>query len=305
MPFPRKRLFCFGYGYTADYLGHELQTNHEGWTIGGTTRDKERRNELLARRIRARIFDYEHPIEDPKTLFNRFSHLLISTPPNDQGDPVFNVHAEDLIHLKNLKWVGYLSSTNVYGNRDGAQVDETSEVRPTSQRGSRRALAERQWLSLYERYGVPVHIFRLSGIYGPGRSALDSIRAGAARRIEKPGHKFNRVHIDDIIQTLYKSFENPNPGSIYNITDDLPAPSHETIAQACELLNMPTPPLIPIGEADMAPIALSFYKDNKHVLNNKIKNELSVQLKYPNYRDGLKGCLSAEENFIQKQPKTT
>ncbi len=303
MHFPRKRLFCFGYGYTADYLGHDLQTNHEGWTIGGTTRDKERRNELLARRIRARIFDYEHPIEDPKTLFNRFSHLLISTPPNDQGDPVFNIHAEDLINLKNLKWVGYLSSTNVYGNRDGAEVDETSEIRPTSQRGSRRALAERQWLSLYERYGVPVHIFRLSGIYGPGRSALDSLRVGTARRIEKPGHKFNRIHVDDIIQTLYQSFKNPNPGSIYNITDDLPAPSHETIAQACKLLNMPVPPLTPIDEVDMAPIALSFYKDNKHVLNNKIKEELGVQLKYPNYRDGLQGCLNAEENFIKKQPK--
>ncbi len=302
MTFTRKRLFCFGYGYTADYLGHELQTNHNGWTIGGTTRDKERRNELLARRIRARIFDYEHPIEDPQTLFNRFSHLIISTPPNDQGDPVFNIHAEDLINLKNLKWVGYLSSTNVYGNRDGAQVDEKSEVRPTSQRGSRRALAERQWLSLYEQHGVPVHIFRLSGIYGPGRSALDSIRVGAARRIEKPGHKFNRIHVDDIIQTLYQSFKNPKPGSIYNVTDDLPAPSHETIAQACEMLNMPIPPITPIDEADMAPIALSFYNDNKYVLNNKIKDELGVNLKYSNYREGLKGCLNAEKEFIKKNP---
>ena len=296
----RKRFFCFGYGYTADYLGHELQTNHKGWTIGGTTRDTDRRNELLARRIRARIFDYDHPIADPKTLFGRFSHLLISTPPDDRGDPVFNMHAEDLINLPNLKWVGYLSSTGVYGNRNGGTVSESSEVSPTSQRGSRRALAEQQWYSLYEKYNVPVHIFRLSGIYGPGRSALDSIRAGMARRIDKPGHAFNRVHVDDIIQTLVASFKNPNPGQIYNLADDIPAPSHEVIAEACTLLNMPVPPLVPYEEADLAPIAQSFYKDNKHVLNDKIKQDLKINLKYPNYRDGLRGCLNAEEYFLKQ-----
>jgi dTDP-4-dehydrorhamnose reductase len=292
----KNRLFCFGYGYTADYLGYAVQNSGEPWTVGGTTRDEERRRELLSRRIRARIFDERVPVVDTETLFNRFTHLLISTPPNDDGDPVFNLHAHEFANLPNLKWVGYLSSTGVYGDRGGAAVDESAETRPISKRGSRRELAEQQWLSLYEEYGVPVHIFRLSGIYGPGRSALDSVRAGVARRIDKPGHKFNRIHVDDIVQTLLASFEKPNPGSIYNLADDMPVPSHEVIAYACELLGRPVPPLIPFEEADLAPIAQSFYKDNKHVLNNKIKTELGVRLKYPDYQSGLEGCLAAEEN---------
>ena len=297
----KNRFFCVGYGYTADYLGHALQNQKSGWTIGGTTRDEERRRELLARRIRARIFDNHQPIPDPRTLFNRFTHLLISTPPDDNGDPFFNMHADDLVHMPNLKWVGYLSSTGVYGNRNGEVVDENSEIRPTSQRGSRRALAEQQWLSLHERYGLPVHVFRLSGIYGPGRSALDSVRAGVARRIEKQGHKFNRIHVDDIVQTLLASFQNPNPGGIYNLADDSPAASHEVIDAACRMLGIESPPLIQFEDADLAPIALSFYKDNKHVLNHKVKSELGVQLKYPDYQSGLIGCLEAEQQFIENQ----
>lgn len=296
MPDVRKRFFCFGYGYTADYLGHELQSRNEGWTLGGTTRDEERRRELLNRRIRARIFDSQHPIPDPTTLFGRFSHLLISTPPDSSGDPVFNLHADDIARLKDLEWVGYLSTTGVYGDRGGAEVDEASEVRPSSERGSKRMHAEDQWLSLYERHGIPVHIFRLSGIYGPGRSALDSVRVGVARRIDKPGHMFNRIHVEDIIQVLLASFDNPNPGSIYNLSDDIPAQSHEVIGYACELLGITPPPVIPIEEADLAPITMSFYKDNKFVRNDKIKQELGVTLKYPDYRLGLEACLRAEQH---------
>lgn len=303
MELRRQRLFCFGYGYTADYLGHELQSRKAGWTIGGTTRDDERRRELLSRRIRARVFDQQHPIPDPNTLFNRFSHILLSIPPNDEGDPVFNLHAHEIANLKKLKWVGYLSTTAVYGDRGGAEVTEQSEVIPSSQRGSRRALAEQQWLSLYHKYGIPVHIFRLAGIYGPGRSALDSIRAGVARRIEKPGHMFNRIHVEDIVQVLLASFNNPNPGSIYNLADDVPAPSHAVIGTACELLGLTPPPVIPYDEADLAPITQSFYKDNKFVRNDKIKQELGVQLRYPNYKLGLEGCLRAEEYALQHQQK--
>ncbi len=291
----RKRFFCFGYGYTADYLGHALKTRDKGWTIGGTIRDEDRQKELWSRRIRARIFDEEHPIADPDTLFNRFSHLLISTPPDSNGDPVFNAHAHDLVNLKNLKWVGYLSSTSVYGDRQGGTVSETSEVAPTSKRGSKRALAEQQWLSLYKNHGVPVHIFRLSGIYGPGRSALDSIRAGAARRIQKPGHKFNRIHVEDIVQVLWQSFLNPKPGTIYNLADDMPAPSDDVLEEACKILGQPVPPAIPFEEANLAPITMSFYNDNKHVLNHKIKQELGVKLQYPTYKDGLLECLRAEK----------
>jgi len=296
----RQRLFCFGYGYTADYLGHELQNSDTSWTIGGTTRDEDRKNELLSRRVRARIYDEEHPLADPETLLNRLTHLLISVPPNADGDPIFNQYAAEISQLKNLKWLGYLSSTAVYGDRDGGTVSETSEARPNSARGSKRYLAEKQWLSLYERYNIPVHIFRLTGIYGPGRSALDSVRAGMARRIEKPNHKFNRIQVEDIVQSLRYSFEKPNPGAIYNLADDVPAPSHEIIGHACDLLGQRKPPIIPYEEANLAPITLSFYNDNKHVSNNKIKTELGVQLKYPDYKTGLQACLDAE-NFATKE----
>ena len=293
-----RRLFCFGYGYSCDYLGYELQ-KQGGWTLSGTTRDEEKRRNLLARRIRTHIFDYDYPLPDAENILRDVTHLLISTPPDDQGDPVFLTHADDITRMPNLQWLGYLSTTGVYGDRNGGCVDESSEIRPTSKRGSRRARCEDQWLSLYREYGVPVHIFRLAGIYGPGRSALDSVRAGVARRIDKPGQVFNRIHVEDIAQTLIASMNRPNPGVAYNLADDDPEPSHEVIRYACELLGLRVPPLIPFNEADMAPIALSFYKDNKHVMNDRIKQELGVQLRYPNYMRGLEACLAAEEAASQ------
>ncbi len=299
----RQRLFCFGYGYTADYLGHALQNEEQGWTIGGTTRDEERQRDLLSRRIRARIFDDEHPIVDPETLFNRFTHLLISVPPNADGDVIFNQYAEEISKLKNLKWIGYLSSTGVYGDREGGSVDENSETRPSSARGSKRYLAEKQWLSLHQKFGLPVHIFRLAGIYGPGRSALDSVRAGIARRIDKPGHKFNRMQVEDIVQVLRASFANPNPGAIYNLADDCPASSTDVITYACTLLKQPLPPIVSYDEANLAPITLSFYNDNKHVRNDKIKTDLGVKLKYPDYKSGLEACLAAEQYAAQENEK--
>ena len=293
-----KRLFGFGYGYVCDYLGHALQQSDEHWTIVGTTRDEERRKELLSRRIRAHIFDYQHPIPDPQETLRNVTHILVSTPPDERGHPTVQMHGMDLVNLPNLEWVGYLSSTSVYGNRDGGVVTEESEIRPTSQRGTRRAQAEKEWMNLYYRHGVPVHIFRLAGIYGPGRSALDSVRVGVARRIHKEGHMFNRIHVEDIVRVLLASFERPNPGSYYNVADDNPAQSHEVISEACHLMGIEPPPLIPFSEADMAPITLSFYKDNKYVRNDKIKTELGVSLKYPDFKAGLRGCLAAEEYAI-------
>jgi len=293
-----KRLFCFGYGYVADYLGYALQ-QQGGWTLSGTTRDAERRNTLISRRIRTHIFDNEHPIADPEKVLRDVTHVLIAAPPDRYGAPAFRMHAEDIIKMPNLQWVGYLSTTGVYGDRNGAPVNESSELNPTNARGEKRVVAERQWLSLLDSHNIPVHIFRLAGIYGPGRSALDSIRAGVARRIDKPGHKFNRIHVEDIVQVLMASFDKPNPGAAYNLADDQPAPSHEVIEKACQLLGITVPPLLPFEEADLAPMALSFYKDNKFVLNDRIKQELGVQLKYPDFRAGLEGCLAAEEYAAQ------
>ncbi|MGB0719952.1 MAG: SDR family oxidoreductase [Bdellovibrionales bacterium] len=287
------KVFCFGYGYSCDYLGHDL--SQQGWRVAGTTRDSGKRDILKARGIDAHLFDYERPLPDPAYILRDVTHIVISTPPGDDGDPAFLMHAQDMLQLPSLQWVGYLSTTGVYGDRNGEWVDEDSELRPNSKRGSRRVRAEEQWLSLLKTHRLPVHVFRLAGIYGPGRSALDTIRAGVARRIDKPGHAFSRIHVEDIARVLIASMGKPNPGAVYNLCDDLAVPSHEVIAHACELLARPVPPLIPFDEADMSPMARSFYADNKRVKNDRIKRELGVDLKYKNYIDGLQACLDAEE----------
>lgn len=289
-----KKLFCLGYGYTCDYLGYEL-AKLGGWQLSGTTRDNEKRALLRSRNVDAHIFDYEHPLADPRYILEDTTHLLISTPPDDDGDPSFRMHAEDVAHIKTVQWIGYLSTTGVYGDRGGDWVDETSELRPSSKRGSRRLRAEEQWLSFGKQYNLPVHIFRLAGIYGPGRSALDSVRAGVARRINKPGHAFGRVHVEDIVQVLKASFAKPHAGRAYNVVDDVPAASHEVIAYACELLGKPVPPLVEFEDANLAPITRSFYLDNRRVKNDRIKTELGIHLKYPDYEAGLRGCQAAEE----------
>jgi nucleoside-diphosphate-sugar epimerase len=291
-----KKLFCFGYGYTAQALAETLKAHDSGWSIAGTTRDLEKRRALKAQGIQTYLFDDDHPLDDPLMALEGATHLLLSVPPNDNGDPAFTYHADDLLRIDTLEWVGLLSSTAVYGDRDGGWVDETSEQRPTNKRGSRRALAEAQWLSLHALYRMPVHIFRLAGIYGPGRSALDAVRAGNSRRIDKPGHAFNRIHVDDIVDVLIASMKHPHPGQAYNVSDDLPAPSHELIAESCRLLGLPVPPLIPFDQVDQAPMARSFYLDNKRVKNELIKSELGVTLKYPDYKSGLKACMDAERD---------
>lgn len=289
-----KHLFCFGHGYSCDYLSAALK-REGGWKLSGTTRDSEKKRSLRARGIQAFIFDQDCPLPDPLYIMRDVTHLLISTPPDDDGDPAFNVHGLDILRLRNLQWVGYLSTTGAYGDRGGGWVDETAEVRPTTKRGSRRARAEEQWLSLCESHGLPVHVFRLAGIYGPGRNALDSMRAGVSRRIDKPGHAFSRIHVEDIVQVLKASMDAPCPGAVYNVCDDLPAPSHEVIACACKMLGVAPPPLIPFDRADLAPITQSFYADNKRVRNDKIKTALGVHLKYPTYKEGLPACLEAEK----------
>lgn len=288
------RLFCFGYGYCCDYLGYDLLALGQ-WSVAGTTREAEKRDVLSARGVEAYLFGADMPLADPDEALQQTTHLLISTPPGGEGDPAFLAHSQDILKLEHLQWVGYLSTTGVYGDRAGEWVNEASARQASSQRGSRREKAEDQWISLYKQHGLPLHIFRLAGIYGPGRSALDSIRAGKARRIDKPGHAFSRIHVEDIVQILEASMAKPNPGAIYNVADDEASPSHKVIEHACELLGRPVPVLEPFDDADLSPMARSFYYDNKRVKNDRIKNELGVQLKYKTYREGLKGCLEAED----------
>ena len=298
--FPEKQnktLFCFGYGYTAHALSEALKPH--GWNIIGTTTDPEKCRHMKESGVQACLFDSEHPLADPLDILKHVTHVLVSIQPGSHGDMVTDMHGDDLARLPNLEWIGYLSSTAVYGNRDGKWVDEETLPAPTNQRGTLRYIAEEDWRELLEDYTLPVHFFRLAGIYGPGRSALDSVRAGNSRRIDKPGHAFSRIHIDDIVQTLVASINKPDPGAIYNLADDQPAQSHEVIAYACTLLGLDVPPLIPFEQVDLAPIVRSFYTDNKRIKNNKIKNELGIELLYPDYQTGLNACYETEREAAE------
>jgi nucleoside-diphosphate-sugar epimerase len=220
--------------------------------------------------------------------------MLVSVPPDAAGDPVLAIHGQDIAATSGLSWLGYLSTTGVYGDRDGGWVDENAPLLPTGERGRRRRAAEQGWLDLWRDRGVPVHIFRLAAIYGPGRSAFDALRAGTAKRIDKPGQVFSRIHVEDLASVLIASMARPRPGAVYNVCDDDPAPPAAVVAHAAELLGVEPPPLVPLDAAGLSPMALSFYDDNKRVANRLIKTELGVALRYPDFRTGLAAILSDE-----------
>ncbi len=284
------RLFCFGLGFSARALARRLAA--AGWQVAGTTRSPERAAELRAAGFEAHLFGRDRPL-DPAAL-DGTTHLLVSIAPDDAGDPVLDVHGPALAALPALAWIGYLSTTGVYGDWQGREVDETSELRGAKGRNRRRIEAEAAWLALHAGHGLPVHVFRLAGIYGPGRSALDQVRAGRARRIDKPGHLFSRIHVEDIATVLEASMARPHPGRIYNVCDDEPAEAAAVTAHACELLGVAAPPLVPLDEAQLSPMARSFWEDNRLVSNRRLHRELGVTLAYPNYRAGLAAILAAE-----------
>ncbi|MDE0797045.1 MAG: SDR family oxidoreductase [Alphaproteobacteria bacterium] len=281
-------LFCFGLGYSAMALSRRLDA--AGWTIRGTCRKPARKAALGALGISAALFDGDTPM-DPADLLQGATHVLLSIPPGAEGDPAFRQHAQDIAAAGTVKWVGYFSTTGVYGNRDGDWVDETSDLRPGNERSQRRVDAERDWLSWGDRHGISVQIFRLPGIYGPGRSAVDQVKAGTARRISKPGHVFSRIHVEDIATTVAASIARAQPGGIYNVCDDEPAAPGDVVAYVCELLSREPPPEIPYDEADMSPMAKSFWSDNRRVRNDRMKQDLGVRLDFPDYRIGIRGIL--------------
>ena len=288
------RLFCFGLGYTALRLARRVQ--REGWSVAGTSRSPERLRQLAAEGIEVHPFGDGIPLEGCRELLSSATHLLLSAPPGPDGDPVLVLHRADLARTgPSLAWVGYLSTTGVYGDRSGGWADESTPVNPGSARSQRRVEAEQGWLSVWREAGLPVHVFRLPGIYGPGRSAFDAVRAGRAHRIDKPGQVFSRIHVDDIATVLRASMAQPNPGSVYNVADDEPAPAHEVTEYACRLLGVEPPPLVPLEQAELSPMARSFYAENRRVRNDRIKQELGVRLAYPDYRAGLRAILAAEQ----------
>jgi nucleoside-diphosphate-sugar epimerase len=275
-------LLSIGHGFSARALTPHLLA--EGWTVIGTTRSPDKAQRLAEEGV--------EPILWPGTPlpFDRATHLLTSVAPDETGDPVVTEAGEAMRAAGHLEWVGYLSTTGVYGDHEGEWVDETAPLTPATKRGRARVAAEAEWQAL----GLPLHIFRLAGIYGPGRGPFAKVRNGTARRIIKDGQVFSRIHVDDIAQVLLASIRQPNPGAVYNVCDDDPAPPQDVIAHAATLLGLPLPPAIKFEDADLTPMARSFYAESKKVQNDRIKSELGVRLLYPSYRDGLPALMAAE-----------
>ncbi|MEL6410505.1 MAG: SDR family oxidoreductase [Pseudomonadota bacterium] len=280
-------LFSFGHGYSAQALSRLLLP--QGWKIFGTTRTEEKAERLKAQGITPLIW----PGDDILEPLSQATHLLQSAGPEGEGgDPVLQrARAEIEAQAARLTWAGYLSTTGVYGDHAGAWVDETTPLKPATSRGQLRVDAEAAW---QEIKGLPLHIFRLAGIYGPGRGPFAKVRNGTARRIIKPGQVFSRIHVEDIAQVLAASIAQPNPGAIYNVCDNAPAPPEDVIGYAAELLGMPLPPAVNFEDADMSPMARSFYAESKRTRNNLLKDELGVELLYPDYRLGLQALLAEE-----------
>lgn len=281
-----KTLLSFGHGYSARALARRLLP--QGWTVLGTTRNPDKARALKAEGITPILW----PDGDLRGALSKASHVLCSAGPEADGDPVLALLRDQIARAApRLEWVGYLSTTGVYGDHEGGWVDEDTPLTPSTRRGRMRVEAEQAWQSMP---GLPLHIFRLAGIYGPGRGPFEKVRNGTARRIIKPGQVFSRIHVDDIAQVLEASIHRPRPGAIYNLCDDDPAPPQDVIGHAAELLGLPLPPEVPFDLADLTPMARSFYAESKRVRNDLIKTELGVKLLHPDYRHGLRALLAGE-----------
>ena len=281
-----KTLLSFGHGYSARALSRILLP--QDWRIIGTTRDEGKAVQLMNDGIEPRIW----PGADMIPALNSATHLLISAPPDDAGDPVLAALYDEIIaRAGQFEWVGYLSTTGVYGDHNGDWVDETTPLTPATKRGIARVEAEAAWAAIPN---IQLHIFRLAGIYGPGRGPFAKVRAGTARQIIKDNQVFSRTHVADIARVLAASIKNPNPGAIYNVCDDNPAPPQDVIGYAADLLGLKLPPAEDFATAEMTPMARSFYAESKKVRNDRIKNELGVELLYPDYKSGLKALLAHE-----------
>ncbi|MBV0899498.1 MAG: SDR family oxidoreductase [Wolbachia endosymbiont of Fragariocoptes setiger] len=254
-------LFCFGYGYVAQFLRKKLS----GHKISGTSCNLHTDN--------VQIFDYNQVDE---SILKAATHVLISIPPN--GDNILEKYGH---HLQNIQWLGYLSATSVYGDYKGNWVNENSQTRPSQNRGKDRLKIEKKWLASK----LPVHIFRLAGIYGPGRNLLVDLKIGKAKNVEKKNHYFSRIHVEDIANILLSSMQNINSGEIYNCADDLPSSHFEVLKYATQLLNIELPTQVDISS--LSSFSQSFYAESRKVSNRKIKQDLSITLVYPNYRIGL------------------
>jgi nucleoside-diphosphate-sugar epimerase len=293
---PAPVLLSLGHGYSAAALGRRLLA--EGWRVIGTGRGED----SLARIRASGAEAVRWPGTPLAPLLAQATHLLTSIAPDgvEEGaaDPVLRAEGRAVAEAApRLAWAGYLSTTGVYGDRGGDWVDEASDLRPATARGRARVAAEAEWAAVP---GLPLHIFRLAGIYGPGRGPFEKVRQGTARRIVKPGQVFSRIHVEDIAQALAASIARPRPGAIYNLCDDDPAPPEDVIAHAARLLGLPVPPAEDFAGAAMSPMARSFYAESKRVSNARMKAELGVRLRHPTYREGLAALLEAEGGAMRR-----
>jgi nucleoside-diphosphate-sugar epimerase len=275
------RLFCFGFGYSAENLLRRLSPRDLSFAGTRTNTPSSERGEIA-------IYKGDAPSPEVRALLTGSTHILVSIPPDLEGDVVLRHYRQEIAALPGLLWIGYLSTVGVYGDHKGAWVDEESAVMPIAERSLRRLQAERAWLKFGAETGRRVETFRLSGIYGPGRSVIDGLRAGSARRILKPGQVFNRIHVDDISRVLAAAIDKDCGYGIYNVSDDEPAAPEEVIAYAAELLGLPVPPAVPFEQAGLTGMAASFWAENKRVRNTRIRKNLGVDLLYPTYREGLR-----------------
>ena len=279
------RLLVFGLGYVGCAVADAAAA--AGFAVTGTTRSPAASSGGAATTI---------DFADAASAVTEATHLLSTVPPDGSGDPVLLRHGDAIAAATNLRWIGYLSTTGVYGDRDGAWVDEDTEPAPISDRSRRRLAAEAAWRRFADRCAVD--IFRLAGIYGPGRSALDDLRAGKARRVIKPGHAFGRIHRDDIVRAVLAAMrqERTSGARVLNLADDEPAESADVVAEAARLLRIPPPPAVPFEQiADaMSPMARSFWSENRKVSSRRTQQALGLRWLYPTYREGLRAILAEE-----------
>ncbi len=285
-----KTLLSFGHGFSARALSRLLIP--QGWRVIGTTRSPEKAEALRGEGVEPVIW----PGADMAAPLAAATHLLLSAAPDDEGDPVLAVLRDEIAaNADHLEWVSYLSTTGVYGDHAGGWVDERTPLTPATRRGHQRVKAETQWQALADEAGLPLHIFRLAGIYGPGRGPFAKVRRGTARQIIKKDQVFSRIHVDDIAQVLAASIEKPDPGAVYNVCDNEAASPQDVLAHAAALLGVDLPPPEDYATAEMTPMARSFYAESKRVRNSRIKDDLGVDLIYPTYREGLAALLADEK----------
>jgi dTDP-4-dehydrorhamnose reductase len=275
-------LLIIGEGYTASVFAQQHRTR--GIDVLGTSRSG---------RPGTLLFDGQTLSNEVLAAAQKATEVLISLPPEAQGDPFFHAIAPHALPL--CKKVLYLSTIGVYGDQRGAWINENGPLNAKAERALWRIKAERQWLQSGVERGISSQIFRLGGIYGPGRNPLVDLALGSAKRIEKPGQVFNRIHVEDIARVLLAAIERGEAGAIYNVVDDEPAAPQTVVEHACRLSGAPLPPLTAFEQAALSPMARAFYADNRRVSNRKIRRELGVDLAFPTYREGLCGLLAAGE----------